>query len=318
MGKHAEKPLISICIPAFKRTGFLERVLDSIAIQTFTNYEVIITDDSPGDDVNDFCQRYKKKFALTYYRNEQNLNTPENWNEAIRKANGTWIKLMHDDDWFSESTSLQAFADAAMANTTADFIFSAYTNVYEDSGKAKTMFLRTFWKIALAKEPNVLISENVIGPPSVVMHKKITDIIYDHAMKYVVDIDFYIRYLNQHSFYYIREPLIMVGINQAQVTKYTFGVADVHLKEALLLLKKTGDRPLKNLIVFDGWWRLMRNFSITDSTQLKALGYNDEIPPMLTDIIHFKKGIPAAKLRNGVFSKLYMSVAYARSRLRNG
>jgi glycosyltransferase involved in cell wall biosynthesis len=44
-------PLISICIPAYKRTEFLQRLLDSIDIQTFKNFEVIVTDDSPGNDV---------------------------------------------------------------------------------------------------------------------------------------------------------------------------------------------------------------------------------------------------------------------------
>ena len=33
-------PIISICIPAFKRIEYLRRLLDSIAIQTFTDYEV--------------------------------------------------------------------------------------------------------------------------------------------------------------------------------------------------------------------------------------------------------------------------------------
>ena len=44
-------PLISICIPAYKRAAFIKRLLDSIAIQSFQDYEVVITDDSPGDDV---------------------------------------------------------------------------------------------------------------------------------------------------------------------------------------------------------------------------------------------------------------------------
>ena len=39
---------ISICIPAYKRSDFVKRLLNSIAIQTFKNFEVIVSDDTPG------------------------------------------------------------------------------------------------------------------------------------------------------------------------------------------------------------------------------------------------------------------------------
>jgi GT2 family glycosyltransferase len=51
--------LISICIPAFKRTDFLKRLLDSIAVQTFRDYEVVLSDDSPGEEVRDFTRHYE-------------------------------------------------------------------------------------------------------------------------------------------------------------------------------------------------------------------------------------------------------------------
>ena len=46
-----ESPLISICIPAYKRIDYLQKLLDSISIQTFKDYEVIVTDDSPDESV---------------------------------------------------------------------------------------------------------------------------------------------------------------------------------------------------------------------------------------------------------------------------
>ena len=86
------QPLISICIPAYKRVIDLERLLNSIATQTFKNFEVIITDDSPADTVKDFLKNYQHNFTLHYFKNKQALGTPENWNEGFRKANGTWVK----------------------------------------------------------------------------------------------------------------------------------------------------------------------------------------------------------------------------------
>ena len=51
-------PFFSICIPAYKNTDYLKRLLDSISIQTFRDFEVIITDDSPDETVSTFINNY--------------------------------------------------------------------------------------------------------------------------------------------------------------------------------------------------------------------------------------------------------------------
>jgi len=104
--------------------------------------------------------------------------------------------------------------------------------------------------------------------------------------------------------------LINVGINNAQVTKYTFGVADVHLKEALQLLKKTGEAELKNILVFDAWWRLIRNFSIKDTNDIRKTGFEEDVPQVIKSIIYFQRRLPVALLKFGPFSKAMMSICY--------
>jgi len=300
---------ISICIPAYKNIRYVKRLLDSIAIQTYKDYEVIVTDDSPNEDVKNLCKEYEEKFRLLYFKNEIALDTPENWNEALRHANGQWIKIMHDDDWFSSENSLEEFAKATEAHSNCNFFFSAYTNIYEGENREQKMFLKPFWKKAL-KNPAISLADNVIGPPSVTLHKNTKQIFYDRSMKYIVDIDFYIHFLKHSNWFYINKPLINVGINSAQVTKYTFGVADVHLKEALQLLKKTGERNLKNILVFDAWWRLLRNFSIKNINDIRKTGFEEDVPDVIKAIISFQKKLPAGLLKFGPFSKAMMSFCY--------
>src|SRR6478735_2601277 len=124
---------ISICIPAYKRTAYLKRLLDSVAIQTFKDFEVIVSDDSPDNSVETVCNEYAEKFKLLYFKNAAALGTPANWNFGISKANGDWIKLMHDDDWFADENALAVFA---RHTDKSKFIFSAYSNHYEN-GTAK-------------------------------------------------------------------------------------------------------------------------------------------------------------------------------------
>lgn len=307
---HNQNILISICIPTFSRVAYLERLLDSIKIQTFSNFEVIVSDDSPGDEVKELCITYASLFSLKYYKNRISLGTPENWNEAIRKATGQWIKIMHDDDWFAGDDSLLFFKEAIDEHGDSEFIFSAYYNIYEKQGSQQTVFVNPFrWK-ALIKDPVTLLANNIIGPPSVTLHRNDKKFWYDPAVKWVVDIEFYMQYFQTTKPCYIKRPLIKVGINDTQVTTYTFGIAEVHLKESLYLLNKTGEHHLKNILVFDAWWRLMRNFSIKNIKQLRSIGYEEKVPGLILDIIGFQSKIPLSLLKTGVTSKIFMLACY--------
>jgi len=73
-------PFISICIPAYKRVHYLQRLLDSIDFQSYKNFEVVITDDSPDDQVEKLVHSYLQTLPVKYFRNEKSLGTPENCN----------------------------------------------------------------------------------------------------------------------------------------------------------------------------------------------------------------------------------------------
>jgi glycosyltransferase involved in cell wall biosynthesis len=302
--------LISICIPAYKRVHFLQRLLDSIVIQTYTNFEAIITDDSPGSEVSELMKQYEGKFPLIYHKNPVALGTPENWNEAIRRASGQWIKLMHDDDWFSGPESLQKFAGAAAAHKNASFFYSAYNNVPEESGQMQTVHASAFRRKRLMRNPVTMFSKNIIGPPSVTMYRNHKEFMYDKTTKWVVDIDFYIRYFQQYPPVYIDEPLVNVGINQHQVTQVSFRKPGVEIPENFYLLSKTGTHHLKNVLVYDAWWRLMRNLDVRTEGQVSAAGYKEPVPRQVQNIIRFQQKIPRPLLKTGIFSKLFMLASY--------
>ena len=302
--------LISICIPAYKRTAYLRRLLDSIAIQNFKDFEVIVSDDSPDNSVQLVCDEYANRFKLVYYKNAVALGTPANWNFGISKAGGEWIKLMHDDDWFADENALAQFAKYTDKNK---FIFSAYTNHFEN-GITKTMYLRPFWSKKIIKEPAVLIAENVIGPPSVTLiHRSIKEQ-YDERLPWRVDIEFYYRVLQQTKDYtYINQPLINVGISESQVTQSCIYKPEVELPEGYILLKKQSARPLKNMLVYDAWWRLLRNMNITTINQLEQYG-NKNWPKVIINMVNDLAKAPRSLLNKGAFSKMLMTVSYLKNK----
>ncbi|HLK27207.1 MAG TPA: glycosyltransferase family 2 protein [Puia sp.] len=303
-------PLISICIPAYKRIEFLKRLLDSIALQTFKDFEVIVTDDSPDENVKYLCDSYQGKYNISYFKNNQQLGTPENWNEAIRKANGEWIKLMHDDDWFHDANSLQSFAGAIKNNPGYSFFFSAYRNVYLDDKKEEDVFLNKFRYKLLLKNVSTLFSQNIIGPPSVTVHKNDVDIFYDKNLKWLVDIDFYMRYFGKCKPFYIDKVLVNVGLSSQQVTKEVFRVKKIEVPENFYLLDKIGVWQLKNIYVYDAWWRFMRNLKIRTIDDVRSGGYLNPLPAVLEKMIHFQNKIPSKVLNIGPFSKFFMLISF--------
>ncbi|HSB93130.1 MAG TPA: glycosyltransferase family 2 protein [Flavitalea sp.] len=301
-------PYISICIPAYKRVDFLRRLLLSIKEQTFTDFEVIITDDSPDESVSTLLNEMQLAFPYNYVKNMPSLGTPANWNKGLSIARGAWIKLMHDDDWFATPNALQRFADEAKTST-GGFIFSAFNNVKADYPPTP-VFCSTFRLKLIQNNPVTLVAKNAIGPPSAVMHKNDSSYTYDVRMKWLVDMDFYMRFLSTHSVHYIPETLVNIGISDSQVTQTASLVPEVEIPEHMLLADKSGIYQLRSTIIYDAWWRLMRNLGIRSETDIRKAGYQKSIPKSVKKMIDFQSRIPKRLLKIGVISKLLMLVCY--------
>ncbi|HUN01626.1 MAG TPA: glycosyltransferase family 2 protein [Niabella sp.] len=302
-------PFISICIPAYNRTNYLKRLLQSIEIQSFTDFEVVISDDSDGDEVSLLLKQFENKFPIRYFKNPKPLGTPENWNEAIRKAKGKWIKLMHDDDWFSDTTSLQQFADAALKHPES-FIFSAFIKADESTNEEKAVFPEKFRLNLLENEPSVLLAKNFIGHPSVTLHRNDQTIFYDSHLKWLVDIDYYYRRLKNEKAYFLPQLLIKIGFSDTQVTAKVKNIAEIEIPEHFYFLKKTGVESLRNVLIYDYWWRFIRNFKIRNTNDFRKSGYVGEIPDALNKMVSVQKHIPEQLLKIGLISKILMTIHF--------
>jgi glycosyltransferase involved in cell wall biosynthesis len=301
--------LISICIPAYKRVDYLNRLLQSIVIQEFKDFEVIVTDDSPNNEVEILCKKFAPSLSIRYYKNPVALGTPDNWNKAISLAKGAWIKLMHDDDWFTEPRSLLQFADCAKKNDKG-FIFSAYKKVFEDGRKEESIYPEKFRLLRAEKEPAILLAKNFIGPPSVTMYKNDGQHIYDTKLKWLVDIDAYRRRLETDTLVYINQPLIKVYMSSSQVTSYTKNVGEIEIPEHFHFIAKMGIEKLNNILVYDYNWRLIRNFNIRSIEDVLKYGYDGDVPSVLRAMIYTQSRLPKGLLRVGLFSKFAMMIHF--------
>ncbi len=249
-------PLVSICIPTYNSTNYFKCLLDSIFEQTYTNYEIIITDDSNNNFVLKTVEEYEKKGKKIIYRkNLKQLGTPSNWNECLQYANGELIKFMHHDDWFNSSTALEIFVGEFIKDRKLNFVFctSKILNVKTDTftfNLPNNDFIST-----IQQKPEECFLNNLIGSPSAVMFKKPT-ILFDTKIKYLVDVDFYIRLLNlNNSFIFIKNDLIVNTSNQeTQVTAESLDIK-TQVGEYVYMSNKLfkGKIPPINVVRFLRW-----------------------------------------------------------------
>ena len=187
-------PLVSVCIPCYKHVQLLERCLTSIVTQTYLNIEIIITDDSPTDEIQNLIEKKFSDKRIRYVRNNIQLGSPQNWNEGIQLAKGEYIKIMHHDDWFTRDDALELFVSAALSQN-ADFICSNCVNNLPNKKKEHKILDR--FKAKWADDTSLILFSNLIGAPSVTFYKRQIQnpVLFDRGTFWFVDILFYFDYV---------------------------------------------------------------------------------------------------------------------------
>lgn len=297
-------PKVSICIPTYNQVECLRRTLDSIVIQTYKDYEIIVTDDSKSDSVKNLVQQYRFGNNLKYFKNERRKGTPENWNEAIRHASGKYIKILHHDDWFMDKHSLKEFVALLDDNTHVDFACSA-TKIHYAAEKSKNRVheISPDDLTALGKEPTCMFSGNLIGSPSATIYRKAVNVFFDPQMKWLVDIDFYIRVLIRNSNIANSDKLLIGTIADAEhkVTQQCVHNKDVQINEHYYLFNKIKSITSKTMLKKHQkyLWQLNVQWNIKSIQDIRDCGYLNPIPAFIHTMIRLNSISP-------LLSKIYL------------
>jgi glycosyltransferase involved in cell wall biosynthesis len=92
-------PFVSIGMPVYNGEKYLEQALESILNQTYTNFELIISDNASVDGTGEICQSFARKDQrIKLSRNEKNLGASSNFNKVFHLASGKYFKWAAYDD----------------------------------------------------------------------------------------------------------------------------------------------------------------------------------------------------------------------------
>ena len=108
---------ISIIVPIYNTASFLNRCLDSLLEQTFTDFEVLMVDDGSTDHSKDICMGYLEKDQRFNYQYKENGGLSSARNHGIANANGTYIFFLDSDDHIVP-TALRICFETASKNKT--------------------------------------------------------------------------------------------------------------------------------------------------------------------------------------------------------
>ena len=92
-----KKPKISVIVPLYNAEAYIERTLNSILNQTYTNYEILLINDCPADKTIEIANTYNDK-RIRMIHNVENKGIAFSRNRGIEFSNGEFIALMDHDD----------------------------------------------------------------------------------------------------------------------------------------------------------------------------------------------------------------------------
>jgi len=240
----ARAPRVSVCIPTYNQTDYLKLTVESLLSQKFEDYEVVVTDDSDGDGVERLLARYDFGGRMRYRKNVPQLGSPANWNAAVRDARGEYIKLLHHDDWFPDDGALENFVSLLDRNEKAGWGGSAACVFGADQTFVRTHCANPEQLEALARLPETLYFGNWVGAPSATIYRRGIGIEYDERLKWLVDVDFYIRALRGNWPFVYSERVLICTLSGGghQITEFSAKTPAIDLGEHLLVLERVYPR----------------------------------------------------------------------------
>ena len=187
-------PLISICIPAYNADRYLPTALESVRAQSFTNWELIVTEDGSRDSTEEIVREFARTVTqpVRYDRHEKNMGLPATRNTGIAAARGEWIALLDADDVWTTG-HLEAAANL-IPTTSAELLHAG--SVLFDSDTGREIEVRAPSPQMVAEFPQSLFfGKYAIQPSSVVMRRCLWEDVggFDPTFRYVEDREMWIR-----------------------------------------------------------------------------------------------------------------------------
>jgi glycosyltransferase involved in cell wall biosynthesis len=95
----SKRPRVTIGLPIYNGANYLRETLDALLAQTYTDFEIIISDNASTDETERICRAYAARDSrIRYYRQAENIGAAANYNLTFELAEGRYFKWSAHDD----------------------------------------------------------------------------------------------------------------------------------------------------------------------------------------------------------------------------
>lgn len=108
-------PQISIIVPVYKAEEYLHECIESVLVQSYKNWELLLVDDGSPDNSGDICDKYAVKDSRIRVFHKQNGGVSSARNLALKKMRGEWVTFLDSDDKLY-SNALQTMLETVYYN----------------------------------------------------------------------------------------------------------------------------------------------------------------------------------------------------------
>ena len=132
------KQKVSIIVPIYNSELYLNKCIESLLNQTYSNIEIVLINDGSTDNSENICNEYRKNDNRIEYYYKKNEGVAIARNYGIKKASGEYIMFVDSDDYISLDY-IKSMLDAAVKNQ-SDLVTSDYTEVTNGIELRKSAF----------------------------------------------------------------------------------------------------------------------------------------------------------------------------------
>ena len=134
-----EQPLVSIIMPSYNAENYIAESIESVLHQTYSNWELVITDDRSSDRTPEIVQAYcQKDSRIDFVIAKRHTGIAGTRNQCLARVKGRFVAFLDNDDlWVPEKLEKQV---RFMQEKACAFSYSEYELMNEDGSlKGKTI-----------------------------------------------------------------------------------------------------------------------------------------------------------------------------------
>ena len=133
-----KSPRVSIGLPVFNGEDYLDDSIASVLAQTYSDFELLISDNGSTDATEAICEKYAAQDSrIRYFRSEENRGASWNYNRTFEVANGEFFRWLAADDML-ESTILEKSVDILDEHPDVVLCFSWVMDIDSSGNGIKT------------------------------------------------------------------------------------------------------------------------------------------------------------------------------------